>query len=49
MLPCTGLYRDDAPAREADIRELRRLQSRLPGVRIVLADCGLTEEALDLG
>ncbi len=37
--------RDDAPAMETDIRELRRLQSRLPGARIVLADCGLTEDA----
>ena len=37
--------RDDAPAMEADVRELRRLQGRLPGARIVLADCGLTEEA----
>ena len=37
--------REDAPAMEADVRELRRLQGRLPGARIVLADCGLTEEA----
>ena len=37
--------RDDAPAMEADVRELRRLQSRLPGARIVLADCGLTGDA----
>ena len=37
--------RADAPALEADVRELRRLQSRLPGARIVLMDCGLTEDA----
>ena len=37
--------RDDAPALEADVRELRRLQSQLPGARIVLMDCGLTEDA----
>ena len=30
---------------EADVRELRRLQSRLPGARMVLVDCGLTEDA----
>ena len=35
----------NAPALEADVRELRRLQSRLPGARIVLMDCGLTEDA----
>ena len=33
---------------EADVRELRRLQSRLPGARMVLVDCGLTEDARGL-
>ena len=28
-----------------DVRELRRLRGRLPGARIVLADCGLTRDA----
>ena len=37
--------RDDAPAMEADVRELRRLQNQLPGARVVLMDCGLTEDA----
>ena len=41
VLPLRG----EALAMEADLRELRRIQSRLPGARIVLADCGLTEEA----
>ena len=27
------------------LRELRRLRGRLPGARIVLADCGLTRDA----
>ena len=40
--------RADAPALEADVRELRRLQNRLPGARIVLMDCGLTEDARSL-
>ena len=30
---------------EADVRELRRLRGRLPGARIVLADCGMTADA----
>ena len=30
---------------EADVRELRRVQGRLPGAEIVLVDCGLTEDA----
>ena len=37
--------REDAPALEADVRELRRLQNQLPGARVVLMDCGLTEDA----
>jgi hypothetical protein len=30
---------------EADVRELRRIQNQLPGAKIVLADCGMTEDA----
>ena len=41
VLPLRG----DAPAMEADMRELRRLRNQLPGARIVLADCSLTAEA----
>lgn len=41
VLPLKG----DAPAMEADVRELRRLRRQLTGARIVLADCGMTEEA----
>ena len=41
VLPLRG----DALAMEADVRELRRIQGRLPGAKIVLADCGLTEDA----
>ena len=44
VLPLRG----DALAMEADVRELRRLQGRLPGAKIVLADCGLTEDARGL-
>ena len=44
VLPLRG----DALAMEADVRELRRLQSRLPGARMVLVDCGLTEDARGL-
>ena len=40
--------RCEALAMEADVRELRRLQSRLPGARMVLVDCGLTEDARGL-
>ena len=39
------LLRGEAPAMEADVRELRRVRRSLPGARIVLADCGLTEDA----
>lgn len=44
VLPLRG----DALAMEADVRELRRLQGQMPGAKIVLADCGLTEEARHL-
>ena len=44
VLPVQG----EALALEADVRELRRVQSRLPGARMVLADCGLTEDAREL-
>ena len=44
VLPLRG----EAPAMEADVRELRRLQGQLPGAKIVLADCGLSEDALGL-
>ena len=37
--------RGEALAMEADVRELRRVQGRLPGAEIVLVDCGLTEDA----
>lgn len=41
VLPLRG----EALAMEADVRELRRLQGRLPGAKIVLADCGLSADA----
>lgn len=41
VLPLRG----EAPALEADARELRRELRRLPGARIVLADCGMSAEA----
>ena len=41
VLPLRG----DALAMESDVRELRRVQGRLPGAKIVLADCGLTADA----
>lgn len=44
VLPLRG----EALAMEADVRELRRLLSRLPGARMVLVDCGLTEDARGL-
>ena len=44
VLPLRG----EALAMETDVRELRRLQSRLPGARMVLVDCGLTEDARGL-
>ena len=41
VLPVRG----EALALEHDVRELRRVRCQLPGARIVLADCGMTEEA----
>ena len=41
VLPLRG----EALAMEADVRELRRLRGRLPGARILLADCGMTADA----
>ena len=41
VLPVRG----EALAMEADVRELRRARHSLPGSKIVLADCGLTEDA----
>ena len=41
VLPLRG----DAPAMEADLRELRRLRRQLPGAKILLADCGLNDDA----
>ena len=44
VLPLRG----EALAMENDVRELRRVQGRLPGAKIVLADCGMTEDAREL-
>ena len=44
VLPLQG----EALAMEADVRELRRVQHRLPGAKLLLADCGMTEEAREL-
>lgn len=44
VLPLRG----EALAMEADVRELRRVQGQLPGAKIILADCGLTEDARGL-
>ena len=44
VLPLRG----QALAMEADVRELKRLCHRLPGARIVLADCGMSEDARSL-
>ena len=41
VLPLRG----EALAMEADVQELRRVRHRLPGAKILLADCGMTEEA----
>ena len=41
VLPLRGV----ALAMEADVRELRRLKNRLPGARILLADCGMAADA----
>ncbi len=44
VLPLKG----EALAMENDVRELRRVQGRLPGAKIVLVDCGMTEDARNL-
>lgn len=44
VLPVQG----EALALEADMRELRRVQSALPGSKIVLEDHGLTSDARHL-
>lgn len=44
ILPVRGM----APAMETDIRELVRLRRQMPAATVILADCGLTEEARDL-
>ena len=41
VLPLRG----EALALEGDFRELRRVRHRLPGSRIVLADCGMSADA----
>ena len=44
VLPLRG----EALAMEQDVRELRRILHLLPGARLVLTDCGLSEEARKL-
>ena len=44
VLPLKG----EALAMENDVRELRRVQSQLPGTKILLADCGMTTQAREL-
>ena len=44
VLPVRG----EALALEHDVRELRRVQGCLPGAKLVIADCGMTEEARGL-
>ena len=44
VLPVRG----EALALEHDVRELRRVQGTLPGARLIIADCGLTEDARGL-
>ena len=41
VLPLRG----EALAMEADVRELRRARNHLPGAKIILADCGLSDDA----
>ena len=41
VLPLRG----EALAMESDVRTLRRVRHQLPGAKIVLMDCGLSEEA----
>ena len=44
-LPLVLPLRGEALAMEADVRELRRVQGRLPGSKIILEDHGLTSDA----
>ena len=44
VLPLKG----EALAMENDVRELRRVQGGLPGAKIILGDCGMTEDAREL-
>ena len=44
VLPLKG----EALAMENDVRELRRVQGGLPGAKIILVDCGMTEDAWEL-
>ena len=44
VLPLKG----EALAMESDMRELRRVRHQLPGAKILLADCGMTENARGL-
>lgn len=37
--------RDDAPGMESDLRELLRTRHTLPLAKILLVDCGMTDEA----
>ncbi len=37
--------RGEAPAMEQDVREIRRVLRQLPASRLVLVDCGLSDEA----
>ena len=40
--------REEAPALEENLRALHRLREKLPGARIILADCGLDEDTRKL-
>lgn len=40
--------KDSAPNLEADLRELLRLRTKLPGAKILVADCGLDEDTRKL-
>lgn len=44
VLPLWG----EALAMEADVRELRRVRNSLPGAKLLLVDCGMTESAREL-
>lgn len=48
MLRLVLPLRGEAPAMEADFRELLRLRRELPGARIVLEDCGLAPERREI-